>query len=82
MAKPIADSAAATVKTYKAKTWPIMSSKYTEKKIKFKFSPTNINSIDIKTTNKLRLFSTKPKTPKRKIIVETVSRVFKEKKII
>lgn len=44
MAKPIADSAPATVKIYKEKTCPTKSSKNTEKKIKFKFTANNIIS--------------------------------------
>ena len=34
---------------------------------------------DIKTTNKFRLFNTKPRAPSKKMIVETISKIFKEK---
>ena len=44
-----------------------------------KFKPTNINSIDIKRINKLRLFKTKPKTPIKKTNVEQVIKKSNEK---
>lgn len=45
-AKPIADSEAATVKISKANNSPITSSKYSEKKIKFKLTETKMISIE------------------------------------
>ncbi len=49
MASPIADSAAATVKTNNANNWPKISSKKTEKIMKLKLIDNNINSMDIGT---------------------------------
>lgn len=63
MAKPIADSAAATAKTNKAKICPTKSSKKTEKHTKFKFKDNNVNSNDINIRIKLFLFKTIPKIP-------------------
>ena len=52
MAKPIADSAAATANIKNTKTWPEMSLLKCEKIIKFVFTERSINSIDIR-SNKI-----------------------------
>lgn len=72
MANPIADSAAATVRTNKANTWPIISSKETENTKKFKLTANNINSIDINIIRMLRLLRRIPQIPKIKMIIENV----------
>lgn len=63
MARPIADSAAATVKTSKAKTWPITSSIEFEKITKFKLIANNISSIDISIIKMFFRFNTIPNKP-------------------
>jgi hypothetical protein len=73
IAKPIADSAAATVKINKAKTCPIISSIYTEKKRKFKLIDNNNISIYIKIIIIFCLFKTIPNNPrqnKKKLIIK------------
>ena len=47
--------------------------------MKFRFIPTNINSIDINRISKLRLFKTRPKTPIKKTKLEQVIKKFNEK---
>jgi hypothetical protein len=61
IAKPIEDSAAATVKTSSVNICPIISSRYTENNIKLKLIDNNNNSILIKSTIKLRFNNTIPK---------------------
>lgn len=65
--KPIADSAAATVKTYKEIICPKISSNNIEQKIKPKFEDNNINSIDKIDIKIFLLFTINPKTPIAKI---------------
>ena len=72
MANPIADSAAATVRTNKANNWPIISSKETENTKKFKLTANNINSIDINIIRRFRRLRRIPQIPKRKMIIENV----------
>lgn len=69
MAKPIADSAAATVKMNNANIWPKTSSKYTENIIKFILIANNNNSIEIKIKIKLASVKQIPQVPikKRKV---------------
>ena len=62
IASPIADSAAATVKTNNANNWPKISSKKTEKIMKLKLIDNNINSMDI---NKIIIFFRFKKIPER-----------------
>jgi len=72
IAKPIADSAAATVKINKAKIWPIKSSKYTEHRTKFRLTASNINSKDISIMIIFFLFKKIPHTPIKNRIKLTV----------
>ena len=70
MDKPIDDSVAATVNINNTNTYPTISSKYTEKIAKFKFTDSSIISIDIMVINMFFLFKTRPKRPmKNKIVV-------------
>ena len=70
IAKPTADSLAATVSIYKAKICPKISSKKTEKKIKLRLTPTSISSRHINNIRRLRLYKIKPKIPYKKMLVE------------
>lgn len=79
MARPIADSAAATVRIYKANIWPIMSSKITENKIKYKLTPRSINSIDIRRISRCRLFKIRPKRPLKKIMEGMIKKKSRDK---
>lgn len=63
MDKPIADSAAATTKTIKAKNWPQIESKEREVQMRIKLIANNNNSIDINKVNKFFLLTTIPKIP-------------------
>ena len=81
MARPIAASAAATVNIKRAKIWPVIFCKQTEKATRLTFTESKINSIDIKIISKLRLFKTKPKTPSKKIIVVVIIKKFRDKYI-
>jgi hypothetical protein len=72
MAKPMADSAAATVKINSENTCPIISSKYTEKIIKLKLIANNINSIDINIIIIFFRVIKIPNIPKMNSIVETI----------
>ena len=63
MDKPMADSAAATVKMKMENTWPKRSSKYTEKIMKLRLTANNINSIDINIIIMFFLFKKIPQTP-------------------
>ena len=65
MDNPMADSAAATTKTYKANIWPIILSKNAENTIKSKLIANNINSIDISIIIIFFLLTTIPKIPIR-----------------
>jgi hypothetical protein len=65
--KPIADSAAATVKIYKPITCPQISSNNIEEKINPKFELSNISSIDKIIIKIFRLFIINPRTPIMKI---------------
>lgn len=65
MANPIADSAAATVKTNKENIKPKESSKYTEKNIKLMFTANKINSIEINITIIFFLFKKIPAIPNK-----------------
>ena len=70
MERPIEDSVAATVNINITKTYPTISSRYTEKIAKFKFTDNNIISIDIIVINIFFLFKTNPKRPiKNKTVV-------------
>ena len=71
MAKPRADSAAAIVKINKEKIWPYKSSKYIEKKIKFKFNESSNNSRPIKVIKKFLKFKMIPHNEKKNIIKVT-----------
>ena len=64
----MAISAAATVKTNIANTWPTISPRYTENATKFKFTPSKINSNDIRIAIILFLLMNIPKTPSVKRI--------------
>ena len=68
MAKPIAASAAATVKISIVKIWPRISPEKIEKDIKFIFTANNISYTDIKITITFFLFKKIPITPKKNII--------------
>lgn len=61
--KPIADSAAATVKIKNENNWPTASSFKHEYKIKFKLTAKSNNSIDINTISILRRTKKIPKRP-------------------
>ena len=63
IAKPIAASAAATVRVSIAKICPVMSPEKLEKEIKFIFTDRRINSIDIKIIITFFLFKKIPNTP-------------------
>jgi len=63
MANPIADSAAATVRTNRAKIWPTISSKNVEKTIRLKLTAKSINSIDINIKIIFFLFNIIPQRP-------------------
>lgn len=67
MASPIADSAAATIKTKIIKICPIISSKYIEKIAKFKFTANNKSSIDIRVIKIFFRFKAIPIKPMKKI---------------
>lgn len=70
IAKPIADSAAATVKINNANICPKISSKKTENTIKLKFIASSINSIDINIIIIFFLFKNIPLSPiKNKMVV-------------
>ena len=62
MAKPIAASAAAIVKTKITKISPIASSKYIDAVIKFMLTERSINSKHIRVPSILFLFKTTPNT--------------------
>ena len=47
MARPMADSAAATVKIKNTNTWPVRSLRKCENAMKFKLTDSNINSMHI-----------------------------------
>ena len=63
IANPIADSAAAIVRIKKENNCPYKSSKYIEKRIKFKFKLSKTSSIHIKITSILRRLKTIPNKP-------------------
>ena len=65
MAKPNADSVAATVKINKTNNCPIISSRYIEKIIKFKLIDKINSSIATSITIKFFLFKIIPKIPIR-----------------
>lgn len=66
IAKPIADSAAATVKINNENICPMISSIKIEKKTKFKFIDNNNSSIDIKMIIIFCRFKIIPNKPKQK----------------
>ena len=68
MANPIAASAAATVKMSMVNICPTKSPEKIEKEIKFIFTASKINSIDIKITITFFLFKNIPIIPKKNII--------------
>ena len=68
MAKPIADSAAAIVKMNIAKICPITSSRYIDNVAKFKFTPNNNNSIDIRIVKIFLRLSITPNNPMKNTI--------------
>ena len=68
IARPIAASAAATVKISIVKIWPTISPEKIENEIKFIFTANKISSIDINITITFFLFKKIPITPKKKII--------------
>lgn len=68
MAKPIADSAAAIVKTNTTKIWPTKSFKYIESAAKFKFTPKSSNSIDIKIVKMFLRFRITPNNPMKNTV--------------
>jgi hypothetical protein len=72
IAKPMADSAAATVIINKEKICPTTSSRKTENVTKFKFIDSNINSIDIIINKIFFLFKIIPNVTIRKIIVDKI----------
>ena len=64
----MAASAAATVNISIVKIWPTISPEKIEKDIKFIFTASKINSIDINITITFFLFKKIPITPKKKLI--------------
>ena len=68
IAKPIAASAAATVKISIVKICPTMSPEKIENEIKLIFTASKINYIDIKITITFFLFKKIPITPKKNIM--------------
>ena len=66
MDNPMADSAAATTRTYNEKTCPIISSNKTVEIIKQKFRDKSINSMDISNIIRFLRLTTIPKIPMRK----------------
>ena len=69
----MADSAAATVKIKREKSWPIKSSMKTEKYIKFKFIDNNKSSIDIKIIIifcRFKIIPNKPRQNKKKLTIK------------
>lgn len=71
MAKPTADSAAATVKTNKEKTCPTKSSRKTEKVIKLRLTASSINSTDINIIIMFFRFKIMPNMPSKNKINDT-----------
>ena len=72
MAKPIAASAAATVKISIVNILPSKSQKKIEKEIKLIFTDRSINSTDINITITFFLFKKIPITPRKKMIAPKV----------
>src|SRR5579864_8274277 len=72
MASPIAASAAATVRTNIAKTWPARSLRLTEKATKLMLTAKSISSIDIRMMMTFLRLRKMPKTPRVKRIAATV----------
>ena len=72
IAKPIAASAAATVKTNIVKICPVKSLVKIEKETKLILTANRISSIDIKITTTFFLFKNIPITPIVKIIAPNV----------
>ena len=72
MAKPIAASAAATVKINIVNIWPSKSPEKIEKEIKLIFTDNNINSTYINITITFFLFKKIPITPRKKMIAPKV----------
>ena len=72
MAKPIAASAAATVKINIVNIWPSKSPEKIENEIKLIFTDSKINSTDIKITITFFRFKKIPITPRKKIIAPSV----------
>ena len=68
IAKPIAASAAATVKISIVNICPTISPEKIENDIRFMFTANSINSIDINITITFFLFKKMPITPKKNII--------------
>lgn len=80
MAIPIADSEAAIVKIKNENNCPYKSSRYTEKTTKFKFIPSNINSIHIKIIRILVRLKTIPDIPTKNKKLLTISCLINIKK--
>ncbi len=72
IARPIAASAPATVKTKIAKIWPTKSCKNAEKATKLMLIESNISSIDIKSAITFLRFKKMPLTPMQKRIADNV----------
>ena len=72
IAKPIAASAAATVKTNSVKTWPTRSFMKLEKATRFIFTERSISSIDINKIMTFFRFKKRPKIPMTKSTAATV----------
>jgi hypothetical protein len=50
--------------------------------MKFKLTPTSINSMDIRMISRLRLFIIRPRTPEKKIKVEIKMKISNEKNML
>src|SRR3712207_8180119 len=72
MARPMAASAAATVRISRAKTWPTMSFRWVEKATMLMFTASRISSIDIRMTITFFRLRKMPKTPSVKSTAATV----------
>ena len=72
IAKPIAASAAATVKTNSVNTWPTRSFMKLEKATRLMFTERSISSIDINKIMTFLRFKKRPKIPMTKSAAATV----------
>src|SRR4051794_22520147 len=72
MASPIAASAAATVRTNSAKTWPTISPRWVENATRLMFTASRMSSIDIRMTITFFRFRKMPSTPSVNRMAATV----------